>query len=104
MDAIKASGRIYHASCYAEISKDAGAAPPAVSAPISRGSTPDNLAGNGKGKRKAEVSFFFNIRLSAIICGTHAYKLDLAGPHVSFKQDETREMIKVRHFFCDISK
>ncbi|EWC45026.1 hypothetical protein DRE_06306 [Drechslerella stenobrocha 248] len=49
MDAIKSGGRIYHASCLAEISKDN----PSTSAAISRGSTPDNSTAS-KGKRKAD--------------------------------------------------
>ncbi|KAF3927255.1 hypothetical protein ABW20_dc0108487 [Dactylellina cionopaga] len=49
MDAVKSAGRIYHASCFAEISKEN----PAVSATVSRGSTPENSI--SKGKRKADV-------------------------------------------------
>ncbi|KAF3912910.1 hypothetical protein AA313_de0208286 [Arthrobotrys entomopaga] len=49
MDAIKSGGRIYHASCFAEISKEN----PVGSAIGSRGSTPENSI--SKGKRKADV-------------------------------------------------
>ncbi|KAI9803951.1 MAG: hypothetical protein M1833_000232 [Piccolia ochrophora] len=46
MDAIRSGGRIYHASCHAEASKDGGTTP-------ARTATPDSLS---LGKRKAEVS------------------------------------------------
>ncbi|KAK6523932.1 hypothetical protein TWF281_001894 [Arthrobotrys megalospora] len=45
MDAIQSGGRIYHASCFAEISKES-------TGTASRGSTPDNSV--SKGKRKAD--------------------------------------------------
>ncbi|EPS40770.1 hypothetical protein H072_5344 [Dactylellina haptotyla CBS 200.50] len=48
MDAIKSGGRIYHASCFSEISKEH----PSGSATASRGSTPENSI--SKGKRKAD--------------------------------------------------
>ncbi|EFE44121.1 hypothetical protein TRV_01081 [Trichophyton verrucosum HKI 0517] len=52
-DAIKVGNRIYHASCYAEVTKDGSTG---ANADISRGrtSTPDSVLG----KRKAEVSIF----------------------------------------------
>jgi pre-mRNA cleavage complex 2 protein Pcf11 len=45
-DAAKVGGKIYHASCYAEVTKDGGATP-------ARDTTPDSVLG----KRKAEVWF-----------------------------------------------
>ncbi|KAK6352663.1 hypothetical protein TWF730_009477 [Orbilia blumenaviensis] len=45
MDAIQSGNRIYHASCFAEISKESAG-------PVSRGSTPDTSI--SKGKRKAD--------------------------------------------------
>ena len=48
MDAKKVGDRIYHASCFAEASKD-------VATQIKRG-TPEPVLG----KRKAEVNFLFN--------------------------------------------
>ncbi|KAJ6256592.1 hypothetical protein Dda_8457 [Drechslerella dactyloides] len=56
MDAIQSGGRIYHASCFAEISKETAASASsaaAAAAAISRGSTPDNNT-IGRGKRKAD--------------------------------------------------
>ena len=44
MDAVKIGGRVYHASCHAEIRKDGGNTPLRIS-------TPDSILG----KRKAEV-------------------------------------------------
>ena len=44
-DAIKIGGRVYHATCYADLQKDGGNTP--------RTSTPDSILG----KRKAEVSW-----------------------------------------------
>ncbi|KAK6347041.1 hypothetical protein TWF696_007123 [Orbilia brochopaga] len=59
MDAIKSGGRIYHASCFAEISKEtpptSAAAAAATVAAISRGSTPEHNSNTiSKGKRKAD--------------------------------------------------
>jgi pre-mRNA cleavage complex 2 protein Pcf11 len=51
MDAKMVGGRIYHASCHAEATKDVGAA-------RERKGTPD--PGSVLGKRKAEVSTFYD--------------------------------------------
>lgn len=56
-DALKVGNRVYHASCYAEVTKEA---PPAAAAgrtgtPQGRTGTPDSVLG----KRKADVSFIF---------------------------------------------
>ncbi|OJJ44181.1 hypothetical protein ASPZODRAFT_72366 [Penicilliopsis zonata CBS 506.65] len=48
-DAIKVGNRVYHASCYAEVTKD-GPAPARGSTPLGRTGTPDSVLG----KRKAE--------------------------------------------------
>lgn len=53
MDAVQISGRIYHASCHAEASKDGGGTP-------MRAATPDSVLG----KRKAEVK---SIQLNACV-------------------------------------
>jgi pre-mRNA cleavage complex 2 protein Pcf11 len=52
-DAVKVGARVYHASCYAEVTKD-GPAPARGDTPQARTGTPDSVLG----KRKAEVSFF----------------------------------------------
>nr|KMM63937.1 hypothetical protein CPAG_00289 [Coccidioides posadasii RMSCC 3488] len=49
-DAIKVGSRVYHASCYSELTKDGAAAPPGSLTPVGRTSTPDSVLG----KRKAE--------------------------------------------------
>jgi pre-mRNA cleavage complex 2 protein Pcf11 len=50
-DAVKVGSRVYHASCYAEVTKD-GSAPARRGSPSGRTGTPDSVLG----KRKAEVS------------------------------------------------
>jgi pre-mRNA cleavage complex 2 protein Pcf11 len=45
MDAVKIGGRVYHATCYADLKKDGGNTP-------ARTATPDSVLG----KRKAEAS------------------------------------------------
>ena len=50
-DAIKVGNRVYHASCYTEVTKD-GSAPARGSTPLRRTATPDSVLG----KRKTEVS------------------------------------------------
>lgn len=49
-DAAKVGNRVYHASCYSEVTKD-GPGPAGGNTPIGRTSTPDSVLG----KRKAEV-------------------------------------------------
>lgn len=49
-DALKVGNRVYHASCYAEVTKDGPAA--RAGTPLARTGTPDSVLG----KRKAEVS------------------------------------------------
>lgn len=53
-DALKVGNRVYHASCYAEVTKDGSATSAAARAgtPSGRTGTPDSVLG----KRKAEVS------------------------------------------------
>lgn len=52
-DALKVGNRVYHASCYAEVTKDGPATTTARSGtPSGRTGTPDSVLG----KRKAEVS------------------------------------------------
>ncbi|EAW07988.1 putative mRNA cleavage factor complex component Pcf11 [Aspergillus clavatus NRRL 1] len=48
-DAVKVGNRVYHASCYAEVTKD-GPTPASRSTPLARTGTPDSVLG----KRKAE--------------------------------------------------
>lgn len=48
-DALKVGNRVYHASCYAEVTKDGSAA--RAGTPSGRTGTPDSVLG----KRKAEV-------------------------------------------------
>ncbi|PWY78412.1 hypothetical protein BO94DRAFT_548654 [Aspergillus sclerotioniger CBS 115572] len=50
-DAVKVGSRVYHASCYAEVTKD-GPPPASRGTPSGRTGTPDSVLG----KRKAEVS------------------------------------------------
>ena len=50
-DAVKVGNRVYHASCYAEVTKD-GSTPARRGTPSGRTGTPDSVLG----KRKAEVS------------------------------------------------
>lgn len=57
IDAKQVGGRIYHASCHAEASKDRANSAPAGG---SRGGTPDSSTGM---KRKAEV-WFYSTRVS----------------------------------------
>lgn len=49
-DAVKGGSRVYHGSCYAEVTKD-GPAPGRGGTPLGRTGTPDSVLG----KRKAEV-------------------------------------------------
>ena len=49
-DAVKVGSRVYHASCYSEVTKD-GPAPARGNTPLGRTGTPDSVLG----KRKAEV-------------------------------------------------
>lgn len=52
-DALKVGNRVYHASCYAEVTKDGSATTAArAGTPSGRTGTPDSVLG----KRKAEVS------------------------------------------------
>ena len=51
-DAVKVGNRVYHASCYAEVTRD-GSVPGRVSTPLGRTGTPDSVLG----KRKAEVRY-----------------------------------------------
>jgi pre-mRNA cleavage complex 2 protein Pcf11 len=58
-DALKVGNRVYHASCYAEVTKEAPAAAAGrTGTPQGRTGTPDSVLG----KRKAEVSSFFNFQ------------------------------------------
>jgi pre-mRNA cleavage complex 2 protein Pcf11 len=54
-DALKVGNRVYHASCYAEVTKETPAAG-RTGTPQGRTGTPDSVLG----KRKAEVSFLFS--------------------------------------------
>jgi pre-mRNA cleavage complex 2 protein Pcf11 len=49
-DAVRVGGRVYHASCYAEVTKD-GPTPGRAGTPLGRTGTPDSILG----KRKAEI-------------------------------------------------
>lgn len=53
-DAVQVGSRVYHASCYAEVTKD-DPGPVRGGTPQARTGTPDSVLG----KRKAEVSLFF---------------------------------------------
>lgn len=57
-DALRVGGRAYHASCYAEVTKDGGGG--GSGTPMYSRATPDPVLG----KRKAEVSSFFFPSLS----------------------------------------
>lgn len=57
-DATRVGGRAYHASCYAEVTKDGGNGPMYGGGGAT--STPDLVLG----KRKAEVSLLLEVRLS----------------------------------------
>lgn len=50
-DAVQVGNRVYHASCYSEVTKD-GPTPASGGTPLGRTGTPDAILG----KRKAEVS------------------------------------------------
>ena len=65
MDAIKIGGRVYHASCHAEASRDGG-----KNGTLSRNLTPDPLV---LGKRKAEVS--------TILIGPNSYGVETRDSH-----------------------
>lgn len=79
-DAVKVGNRVYHASCYSEVTKD-GPGPAGGNTPIGRTGTPDSVLG----KRKAEVRLFRESFFEFGLADHTTQGTDSPGHHVRVK-------------------
>jgi pre-mRNA cleavage complex 2 protein Pcf11 len=80
-DAVRVGSRVYHASCYAEVTKD-GPTPGRAGTPLGRTGTPDSILG----KRKAEVRRAAFILWEPILTFP-TYQIDSPGHRVRIKTE-----------------